>query len=65
MKNVTVHVPGNLNLDQCHKVLASVLAKCGHPNCTSGFNIAFENAGDPAPMVLTVEKGSLNVTEMR
>ena len=48
MKNVTVHVPGTLNLDQCHKVLASVLGKCGHPTCLSGFNIAFENAVDPA-----------------
>jgi hypothetical protein len=65
MKNVTVHVPGTLNLDQCHKVLASVLGKCGHPNCLSGFNIAFENAVDPADMVLTVEKGSLNVTQVR
>jgi hypothetical protein len=63
MKNVTVHVPGNLNLDQCHKVLASVLGKAGHPMCFSGFKIAFENAVDPAPMVLTVEKGSLAVTE--
>ena len=64
MKNVTVHVPGTLNLDQCHKVLASVLGKAGHPTCFSGFKIAFENAVDPAPMVLTVEKGSLKVTEV-
>jgi hypothetical protein len=65
MKNVTVHVRDSLTLDQCHKVLASVLGKCGHPTCFSGFKIAFESAVDPAPMVLTVEKGSLNVTEVR
>jgi hypothetical protein len=65
MKSVTVHVREPLNLDQCHKVLASVLGKAGHPTCFSGFRIAFESAVDPAPMVLTVEKGSLNVTEVR
>jgi hypothetical protein len=65
MKTITVHTREPLNLEQCHKVLASVLGKAGHPFCFSGFKIAFENAVDPAPMVLTVEKGSLNVTEAR
>ncbi len=65
MKNITVHVRDPLNLEQCHKVLASVLGKAGHPMCFSGFKIAFESAVDPAPMVLSVEKGSLNVSEVR
>jgi hypothetical protein len=65
MKNITVHVRESLNLDQCHKVLTSVLGKAGHPTCFSGFKIAFESAVDPAPTVLTVEKGTLNVTEVR
>jgi hypothetical protein len=62
MKSFTVHTRESLNLDQCHKVLASVLGKAGHPTCFSGFNISFENAVDPANTVLTVEKGSLKVT---
>jgi hypothetical protein len=64
MKSITVHVRESLNLDQCHKVLASVLGKAGHPTCFSGFKISFENAVDPASTVLTVEKGSLKVTEV-
>lgn len=63
MKNVTVHVSGQLNLESCQKVLASVLGKCGHPTCYSGFNIAFQNVVDPAERLLVVEPGSLNVVE--
>ena len=59
MKNVTVHVPDKLNLDQSQKLLAQVLGKAGHPTCYSGFNISFQNVVDPA-LVLTVDK-DLNV----
>jgi hypothetical protein len=63
MKTVTVRVPDNLNLEQSQKLLASVLGKAGHPFCLSGLQINFENAVDPANVVLVVEKGSLNVLE--
>jgi hypothetical protein len=63
MKSITVHTRESLNLDQCHKVLASVLGKAGHPACFSGFKISFDNAVDPANVVLTVDK-SLKVTEV-
>jgi hypothetical protein len=58
MRKVTVRVHEPLNLEQCQKVLASVLGKAGHPNCYSGFNISFENAVNPADTILNVEKGS-------
>ena len=61
-KAVTVHTPANMTLDQAQKVLASVLGKVGHPSCYSGFNISFVNLGDPAPLVLNVETGSMKVT---
>ena len=64
MKSVTVHVPEKLNLEQCQKLLASVLGKVGHPGCYSGFNINFQNVVDPANVVLTVDKASLNVHEI-
>jgi len=64
MKVVTVHVPEKLNLEQCQKILASVLGKVGHPGCYSGFNINFQNAVDPANVVLTVDKANLNVREI-
>jgi len=63
MKNVTVHVPQTLNLEQSQKVLANVLGKVGHPNCCSGFNINFQNVVDPANRVLAVDK-SLDVVEV-
>jgi hypothetical protein len=63
MKSVTVRVPNNLNLEQSQKLLAAVLGKAGHPMCLSGLQINFENAVDPANLVLVVEKGSLNVLE--
>jgi hypothetical protein len=63
MKAITVRVPEKLSLEQCQKVLASVLGKAGHPGCFSGFNISFENAVDPSNVLLNVESGSLNVTE--
>lgn len=63
MKNVTVHVPEKLNLEQSQKVLATVLGKAGCPNCYSGVNISFESAVDPANVVLVVQRGSLNVSE--
>jgi hypothetical protein len=64
MKNVTVHVPETLNLESCQKLLASVLAKVGHPGCYSGFNINFQNVVDPAEHLLVVERGSLNPVEI-
>jgi len=64
MKVVTVRVPEKLNLEQCQKILASVLGKVGHPGCYSGFNINFQNAVDPANVVLTVDKANLNVREI-
>ncbi len=64
MNVVTVRVPPKLTLEQSVKVLNSVLGKVGHPNCFSGFNISFENAVDPANVVLSVAKGSLNVGEV-
>ena len=65
MKKVTVRVHESLNLEQSQKVLASVLGKAEHPNCYSGFNISFENVVDPADAIMTVEKGSHKVTEVR
>jgi hypothetical protein len=64
MKNITVHVRESLTLEQCQKVLGSVLGKAGHPTCFSGFKIAFENAVDPANIIMTVEKGSQKVAEV-
>ncbi|ADV80863.1 hypothetical protein [Terriglobus saanensis] len=64
MKTVTVRVPESLNLESCQKVLASVLGKVGHPTCYSGFNINFQNVVDPAEHLLTVEKGSLKISEI-
>jgi hypothetical protein len=61
MKSVTVRVSEPLNLEQCQKVLSAVLAKAGHPNCYSGFNISFENAVDPAESTLLVEKGTQKI----
>jgi hypothetical protein len=63
MKTVTVHVPANLSLEQSQKVLANVLGKAGHPTCYSGFKITFENAVDPANVLLHVDK-ALNVQEV-
>ena len=65
MRKITVRVHETLNLDQCQKVLASVLGKTGHPNCLSGFNISFENAVNPADTILNVEKGSQRVIEAK
>ena len=49
MKTVSVRVPDNLTLEQCQRVLASVLGKAGHPTCYSGLNIVVsENAVDPS-----------------
>ena len=56
-KVVTVHVPGNLTLEQSQKVLAAVLGKAGHPNCYSGLQVSFESVVDPENLVLMVEKG--------
>ena len=56
-KVVTVHVPGNLTLEQSQKVLASVLGKAGHPNCYSGLHLSFESVVDPENLVFMVEKG--------
>ena len=64
MKTVTVHVTGQLSLENCQKVLASVLGKVGHPACYSGFNINFQNVVDPAENILRVEPGSLKVVEL-
>jgi hypothetical protein len=64
MKRITVRVHESLNLEQCQKVLGSVLGKAGHPNCYSGFNISFENAVNPADSIMIVEKGSQKVVEV-
>jgi hypothetical protein len=64
MKTITVRVPEKLSLEQSQKVLGTVLGKLGCGACYSGFNIAFENAVDPANVVLSVEKGSLNISEI-
>jgi hypothetical protein len=63
MKAVTVRVPTNLSLEQSQKVLATVLGRAGHPTCYSGLKISFENAVDPANILLHVDK-SLNVQEV-
>jgi len=52
----------SLNLEQSQKVLALVLGKAGCPTCYSGLNIAFESAVNPAPTVMTVEKGGQSVS---
>ncbi len=62
-KNVSVHVPANLSLQQAQQVLASVLNRVGHPACYSGFNISFVNAVDPSPLQLSIEHGSLKVVD--
>jgi hypothetical protein len=62
MKNITVRVHEHLNLEQSQKVLALVLGKAGCPTCYSGLNIAFESAVNPAPTVMTVEKGGQSVS---
>ncbi len=64
MKSVTVHVPEKMNLEQSQKLLATVLGKVGHPGCISGFNINFQNAVDPANIVLTVDKATHSVHEI-
>jgi len=64
MKLVTVRVPAKLTLDQCQTVLEAVLGRAGCPQCYSGLNISFENAVDPANLLLTVEQSSLNVVEV-
>ena len=56
-KVVTVHVPGNMTLEQSQKVLAPVLGKAGHPNCYSGLQVSFESVVDPENLVFMVEKG--------
>jgi hypothetical protein len=64
MPNVTVHVREPLNLEGCQKVLASVMAKVGHPGCYSGFNINFQNVVDPAEHLLMVERGGVKIVEI-
>lgn len=63
-KTVTVHAPANMTLEQAQHVLASVLGKVGHPGCYSGFNINFVNLGDPAPLVLNVDRASMKIAEV-
>jgi hypothetical protein len=63
MKNITVRLSENLNLEQSQRVLASVLNKAGHPACYSGFNLSFENAVDPAEKILLVERGTQKLVE--
>jgi len=65
MKGFTVRVPDKLTLEQSQKVLGVVLGKAGCPHCYSGFKITFENVVDPPNVVLTVEKGTLNVAEAK
>jgi hypothetical protein len=63
-KIITVRVPEKSNLDQLQKLLGSVVAKAGHPMCLSGFQITFENAVDPANIVMVTEKDHVNVREI-
>jgi hypothetical protein len=65
MKRIAVRVHESINLEQSQKILATVLGKAGCPNCYSGFNISFENAVNPADIVLNVEKGSHRVIEAK
>ena len=62
-KTVTVRVSDKMNLEQCQKVLAAVLTKAGHTHCYSGFKLSFENAVDPANIVLHVDN-ALQVSEI-
>jgi GH24 family phage-related lysozyme (muramidase) len=55
MNVVTVRVPQNLTLEQAQRVVASVVAKCGHNTCFSGFDIRFTNAVDYAVQANTLE----------
>jgi len=64
VKNVTVRVHENLTLEQSQKVLAAVLNRAGHPQCYSGFNLSFENAVDPAEVIMIVERGSQKIIEV-
>ena len=64
MKHITVRVPEKMNLEQSQKLLASVLGKVGCPHCYSGFKITFENAVDPANVILVAEKDLANVREV-
>jgi hypothetical protein len=64
MKTVTVRVPEKLTLEQSQKILGTVLGRLGCGACYSGLNISFENAVDPANVVLSVDKAGLNVTEI-
>jgi hypothetical protein len=59
MNAVTVQVPRNLTLEQAQKVVASVLAKCGHPRCFSGIDIRFASA-----VAYAVNPASLEVREL-
>jgi hypothetical protein len=63
MKQVTVRVSDKMNLEQSQKLLAAVLGKVGHPNCVSGFKISFENAVDPANVILVAGKDHVSVHE--
>ena len=56
---VTVHVPDNLNLEQCKIVLSNVLKRTGHPTCCSGFNISFGSAA----AILAVDPDTLELRE--
>lgn len=55
-KTITVHAPANMTLEQAQSALATILGKGGCPHCYSGLNINFVNQGDPAPLVLNVER---------
>jgi hypothetical protein len=55
-KSILVRTPGKLNLEQCQKVLATVLGKAGCPHCFSGFKIGFQDLVDPPDLILTVDK---------
>ncbi len=63
-KIITVRVPEKSNLEQLQKLLGSVVGKAGHPMCLSGFQITFENAVDPANIIMVTEKDHVNVREI-
>ena len=54
-KTLSISTPHPLNLEQCQKVLASVLNKAGHPQCFSGFKLGFQDLVDPPELHFTVD----------
>jgi hypothetical protein len=62
-RQVIVHVPAKLSLEQSSKVLANLMTKLGHTMCYSGFDIRFAEVVDPAPLQFKTDK-ELNIQEV-